>query len=117
MRRQRKKLKQARREVASLTDEVTDLRFRGHELEALVGTTVTTTSASALGLGELGRGLGGLSLGTTGRSGDSALHGAGGGDAVSLGPGVVPPDVLADMAALKDRQESYLSAVGVRVKA
>lgn len=119
----RRKLKASSSEVAVLTDEITDLRFRSHELEAVaVGAGGAGAATAALLLrGMKGAGLNpsdvlaprdvaalaAAGAGSGGASGGSAGAGAAGSGAAKAGVGA---GVLADMAALKQRQQDFLSA-------
>ncbi|KAF5841604.1 hypothetical protein DUNSADRAFT_12060 [Dunaliella salina] len=90
----KKQLRNTRAEVVQLTDELLQVKMRSHELEAaLSGLSGPMRSLAAAG----GRGV----LGDIGPQQD-----------VGSGSGVVGADMIASMAALKQRQQKYMEAVG-----
>jgi hypothetical protein len=91
MKRLRRKLKGSRSEVASLTDELTELRFKASDVTVLHSST-TTAPPAWQGPGQLG-----------GTAPCSPVPGT--------AQAAVSPDLLRSMHALKERQTTYLQAV------
>lgn len=117
----RRKYKAATAELAALNDEVTDLRFRSHELEAVAAVAGGASGGALSVLGQpaagaasrLGIGL----MARTGARGNTSdvrpqrdVMGQGdGGDGLT-------PAMMSELAALRERQREFLAAAGSSVQ-